>query len=400
MLTGLLAVNAQNGNGDVVKNAQNQARSVLSMLHSFLPDWLNQLQIFGVTLTQWLEMVAILVMAYLLGFVLKSLILAVSHAIVKRTNVAWDDDFVALLPGPLRWFLTLLIVGQSIEVIDLPSEAYGFFSSLVACALVGVLIWFLLRALKFGTKITEAYFTKGQEGTTQARAIHTQVSVVHTVLRFLFIVLGVALGLLQFEVARSIGVSLLASVSVAGIAIGFAARSLVATIFAGVQIAFTQVIKIGDVVVVEGEWGTIEEIKLTYVVVKIWDLRRLILPVTYFTEKPVENWTATSTKILGTVYLYTDYTVPLDGIRSEVDRVLENEGKELWDGEAKGVIITDLTPQAAQVRVLVSAKNSSDIWNLRCLLREKLLAWLQTRGKSHLPMVRLETQGTQAEDGK
>jgi small-conductance mechanosensitive channel len=173
--------------------------------------------------------------------------------------------------------------------------------------------------------------------------------------------------------------------------IGFAAQKTLGNLLAGIQIAITQPIRIDDVVVVEGEWGRIEEITLTYVVVRIWDLRRLVLPIGYFLEKPFQNWTRVSADVLGTVYLVVDYTVPVDEIRAQLERIVRESN--LWDRKVCGVQVTDASERGIEVRALVSAADSSKAWDLRCEVREKLIAFLQQNYPGSLPRVRAEIQG-------
>jgi hypothetical protein len=192
---------------------------------------------------------------------------------------------------------------------------------------------------------------------------------------FVVVILAIGLALMTFDEIREIGISVFASAGVAGIIIGFSAQKLISTILAGIQIAIAQPIKLDDVVIVEGEWGRIEEITLTYVVVKIWDKRRLILPTPYFIEKPFQNWTKSSTDILGTVFLHMDYRVPFDELRAELTAILKST--DLWDGEANNIQITDSKAGFVEVRALLSAKDASDVWDLRVLVREKLITFLQ-----------------------
>jgi len=233
----------------------------------------------------------------------------------------------------------------------------------------------------------EAYLTRDIEDENLRRSLRTQVEVPRGLLRVVVLVIGVALILLQFDVVRSIGISLLASAGLAGIIIGLAAQKAVGNLLAGVQLAIFQPIRIGDAVVVEGEWGWIDEIGLTHVVIKVWDERRLILPVGYFLEKPFQNWTRGASELLGTVFVYADYTIPVDSIRTELATILKDT--KLWDGRAQGVQVTNLTAGGVEVRVLVSASDGSKLWDLRCLVREKLLTWLQVNARTHLPMNRV-----------
>ncbi len=202
--------------------------------------------------------------------------------------------------------------------------------------------------------------------------------------------LAVAAMLMTFEGIEQLGKGLLASAGIAGVVIGFAAQRTLGTFVAGMQIAFTQPIRVDDVVIVEGEWGRIEEITLTYVVVKIWDLRRLILPINYFIEKPFQNWTRVSADILGTVFLYVDYTVPLEAIRQELTRLLKDH--KLWDGKVNVVQVTNATERTVEVRLLVSAKDAGSAWDLRCDLREKMIDFLQREYPDALPRIRAELE--------
>ncbi len=355
-------------------------------------EWMNKpdTEFLQITLAQWIGLAFVAVASFILGEALHWLLIYIGKQIAQRTKFTYDDEFLTIIHSPLRWFLTLFLFAHLLHALGIEEAVEGWIQPIVSCGLIGLVVWFLLRFLNLGTQFAETHFTKGIEGTGQARAIHTQLVVLRTIGRLLLYVLAAAGMLMQFEVGRSLGYGLVASASVAGIALTFAAQRTVATLFAGIQLAFTKTIKIGDVVVVDGNWGTIEDIQMTYVVVKIWDLRRLVVPVTYFTTNSFENWTRGATDLLGTVFLYTDYTVPMEEIRKELDNVLE--GRDDWDGKTKGVIVTNLTPEHAEVRITVSATDSSKIWTLRCHVRERMLTWLQTRGHKYLPRQRIEAK--------
>jgi small-conductance mechanosensitive channel len=185
-----------------------------------------------------------------------------------------------------------------------------------------------------------------------------------------------------------LGTTILASAGIVGIVLGFASQRSIALLFAGFQIALTQPIRIDDVVIVENEWGRIEEITLTYVVVRIWDKRRLVVPISYFIEKPFQNWTRASADLLGTVYLYCDYSVPVQAVREELQRILGQS--EDWDGEVCSVQVTDTTEKTMAVRALMSASDASRLWNLRCRAREKLIDFIQREFPESLPRFRAE----------
>jgi small-conductance mechanosensitive channel len=192
--------------------------------------------------------------------------------------------------------------------------------------------------------------------------------------------------LMVFDSVRQFGASILASAGIAGIVVGFAAQRSIATLLAGFQIALTQPIRVDDVVIVESEWGRIEDITLTYVVVRVWDLRRLVVPITYFIETPFQNWTRSSADILGTVFLYVDYTVPLEPLRAELTRILEQS--RFWDGKVNVLQVTDANEQTLEIRALASAADASLAWDLRCEIREKLITFVQQAFPDSLPRLR------------
>jgi hypothetical protein len=193
---------------------------------------------------------------------------------------------------------------------------------------------------------------------------------------------------MTFPSIRHVGESLFASAGLAALAAGLAAKSTLSSLVAGVQIALTQPIRLDDVVIVEGEWGWVEEITTTYVIVRIWDLRRLVLPLSYFIEKPFQNWTRQTADILGTVFLYTDYTVPVEEVRQEVHRILEASG--MWDGKVWNLQVTDAKDHVIELRALMSAPNGGKAWDLRCHVREKLIEFMQRKYPQSLPRVRAE----------
>jgi small-conductance mechanosensitive channel len=221
----------------------------------------------------------------------------------------------------------------------------------------------------------------------KARKIYTQFNILENIIIFIIVILAIGIALMSFESIRAVGISVLTSAGIAGIIIGFSAQKAIGTLLAGIQIAFTQPIRLQDAVIVEGEWGWIEEITLTYVVIKVWDKRRLVVPSTYFIETPFQNWTKNSSDLLGTVFLYTDYTVPVDKIREELDRLLEIT--PLWDKQAKVVQVTDATDRSMEIRILVSAKDSPTAFDLRVFIREKLIDFLKENYPESLPKSRV-----------
>ena len=194
--------------------------------------------------------------------------------------------------------------------------------------------------------------------------------------------------LMVFESVRRFGTTILASAGVAGVVIGFAAQRSIATLLAGFQIALTQPIRIDDVVIVENEWGRIEEITLTYVVVNLWDKRRLVVPITYFIEKPFQNWTRSSAQIIGSIFFYLDYAVPLEALRKQYEQIVQ--ASALWDGLVCVLQVTDTKERCIEVRGLVSASNAGNAFDLRCEVREKVLTWLSDEYPQGLPLARVQ----------
>ena len=250
--------------------------------------------------------------------------------------------------------------------------------------------WLLIASLRTIKRMLLDNFDTTQENNLRSRKFHTQFNILESVFVVMIVIIAIGAVLMLFEEVRKFGISLFASAGVAGIIIGFAAQKFIGAVIAGLQIAITQPIRLDDVVVIEGEWGRIEEITLTYVVVKIWDLRRLVVPSTYFFEKPFQNWTRTSADILGTVFIYTDYHVSFDAMREELTRVLE--GTPLWDKKVNVLQVTDAKQNGVEVRALMSAKDSPTAWDLRVYVREKLIEFLQKNYPESLPKTRVLVQ--------
>ncbi|GGD48948.1 hypothetical protein GCM10011361_14620 [Muriicola marianensis] len=247
--------------------------------------------------------------------------------------------------------------------------------------------WLLIKIIKLVKQLVIENYDVSSADNLKARKVYTQFTILERIFIFIVTIMALGIALMSFEEIREIGISIFASAGVAGIIIGFSAQKMIGAILAGIQIAIAQPIKIDDVVVVEGEWGRIEQITLTYVVVAIWDKRRLVLPTTYFIEKPFQNWTKTTADILGTVFLYTDYRLPIEPLRDELKRILENT--ELWDGQAQNIQVTNATANHVEIRALMSAKDSPTAWDLRVHVREQLLTFLQKNYPNSLPHTRV-----------
>jgi small-conductance mechanosensitive channel len=267
-------------------------------------------------------------------------------------------------------------------------------ATLAHVLLIGLVVsgaWLAERAVRVAEDALMRRFESGASASLRARRARTQVRVLGRVVTAAITVLALATVLLTFPEGRTIGASLLASAGIAGVIAGIAARSTVGNFIAGLQIAIAEPIRLDDAVVVEGEWGNIEEITLTYVVVRIWDRRRLVLPSSYFVEQPIENWTRYSADIVGTVLLYVDYTTPVDDVRAEFERIVA--ASELWNGQTAVLQVVDTTERTMVLRAVVSADSAPTVWDLRCEVRERLLAWLRGAHPEALPRLRAEVPG-------
>lgn len=334
----------------------------------------------------WIDGLAVIaVLVWLLARVGR-LIDAFLVSIAKRTASTWDDLMLPLAGKAARTALpalALLIGAPALAPAPLLASMLAQTASLL---FIGVVAFLLYQAVDAAAALVLSRYRIDVHDNLQARAVHTQVMVLKKVALTVITVFAGASMLMVFDTARQFGASILASAGVAGIIVGLAAQRSIATLLAGFQIALTQPIRVDDVVIVENEWGRIEEITLTYVVVRIWDLRRLVLPITYFIEHPFQNWTRVSADLLGTVFLRVDYTVPLEALRAEVTRILA--ASPHWDGKVNVLQVTDADARTMEVRVLVSAADASLAFSLRCEVREKLIVFLQERYPDALPKLR------------
>jgi small-conductance mechanosensitive channel len=355
-----------------------------------LPRWLYSVRVWEFSLWQLLGLALIVPLGYGAGRLVAPAVAAFITSTAARTRATWDDELAAVFRAPLRLSLTAAAVGVASEPLRLSLPAEGLVMIVVRTAMLVALGLFGRGAIRILAVQLEAHLARDVEDPLHRQGVATQVSVLQRIAGGAVILLVVALILAQFQVVRTVGISLLASAGIAGLTLGFAAQRSVANLFAGVQIMLSQPIRIDDVVIVEGEWGRIEEINFTHVVVKIWDLRRLVVPIAYFLEKPFQNWTRVSPELLGTIFFYTDHTVDVAGMRAELERILA--ATDLWDGKVQGIVVTGIKDHVVEVRALVSAADSGRLWDLRCHVREGLLRWLQAQ-PGWLPTFRLDARG-------
>lgn len=296
---------------------------------------------------------------------------------------------------PVIFLLSSLFTKYFIEKYELSDpDFYEFFSVAGSVLLIVSLTWILIVTIRIFKRAFLENYNTSEKDNLRSRKFHTQFNILERILVFLIVLIAVGLILMLFEDVRRIGISLFASAGIAGVIIGFAAQRIIGAVIAGLQIAITQPIRIDDVVIIENEWGRIEEITLTYVVVNIWDKRRLIVPTTYFFDKPFQNWTRTTSEILGTVFIYTDYNVPFDTLRKELTRLLESS--PLWDKKVNVLQVTDAKENNIEVRALISAKDSGTAWDLRVFIREKLIEFLQKNYPESLPKSRILIEGKES----
>ncbi|MET9905952.1 mechanosensitive ion channel domain-containing protein [Streptomyces sp. NPDC006476] len=260
--------------------------------------------------------------------------------------------------------------------------AVGQFLTLV---LIGAAAWLVIRIAAAIVETSYSRYARAHHDAARVRRVRTQVSLIMRVVAAIVGVVAVAAMLLTFPAMRAAGASLLASAGILGIVAGVAAQSTLGNMFAGLQIAFGDMVRLGDTVVVDGEWGTVEEITLTFLTVRTWDERRITMPVSYFTSKPFENWSRGSNQMTGIVYWHLDHSAPVEAMRERLRDILRE--CPAWDGRAHNLVVTDSTPNTIQVRALVTAKDADDIWTVRVAVREQMLSWLCAEHPYALPRV-------------
>ena len=287
-----------------------------------------------------------------------------------------------------RLFVVLFAVSLAIDAVHISSGADRAITHGLSLAMMARAAWLIINVAFVVEDLALNRFQVDVADNLRARKVRTQVLVLRRVTVAVVTVLAVAAMLTTFPEARALGNSLLASAGIVGIVAGIAAKSTFGNIIAGIQMAFTEPIRLDDVVVVEGEWGRVEEITLTYVVVRIWDSRRLILPLSHFVESPFENWTRNSADLLGAVMLNVDYSVPVDEVRNELHRILRASPR--WDGRVCALQATGTTEATVELRALMSAADSATTFDLRCEVREALIDFLQRHYPNSLPRLRVE----------
>ena len=337
----------------------------------------------------WLSAIVVIVVLALIAVGIH----AVGLHLVRKSRLArgrMSQLLIARGAGPTRLALVLLGVGAAIPALGFSLAVTQTLLGVVFAVFLLVVGWAAVAVIGLMGDLYLARYREGLGENALARKHVTQVRVLRRASQVLIGLISVGAALMTLPAVRQYGVSLFASAGAAGIVLGLAARPVLSNLLAGIQIALTQPIKVEDAVVIEGEWGWVEDITSTYVVIRIWDWRRLVVPLSRFLEQPFENWTRESASLIGSVHLHVDYTTPIDAIRRQLETIVH--ASKLWDGSVLNLQVVEATAETMQLRALISARNASDAWDLRCAVREQLIAYLQTEMPHALPRRRLEIE--------
>lgn len=338
---------------------------------------LEYLQQLSQKMPDWTWNLIIILFSVLIGIILKSILLPIvkqhskkelPYSIFRSIVRHFNKIFTAFIP--------LLFFSSLLPLTKFNTPTYESISKITEILITLCFAIIIIRMLRVFEDYLYHRFDISKENNLRERKIRTQIVFIRKLLITLIIVITISIILLSFESMRKVGAGLLTGVGIGGIIVGFAAQKSLGNLLAGFQIAFTQPIRVDDVLIVEGEWGKVEEINLTYVVVNIWDKRRLVLPINYFIEKPFQNWTRTTAEILGTVFIYTDFFVPVENLRQKLTDLLQ--GNRLWDGKVNVLQVTDLKEKTMEIRCLMSCRNSGDAFDLRCYIREEMVKYIRT----------------------
>jgi small-conductance mechanosensitive channel len=320
--------------------------------------------------------------------------LALHQAVVlllRRLLSRRESFWVALVRRtrrPTRLAALILGIGFGANLAPLEPGQVAALQHALSVAFICLGGWVLLTALDIWTLLYTRRFKVDVEDNLLARKHLTQTRILRRTAATLIVLLTAAFALMTFEGVRQYGVSLLASAGVVGIIAGLALQPFLTNLIAGVQIAVTQPIRIDDAVIVEGEWGQVEEINATYVVIRLWDLRRMILPLSYFIQQPFQNWTRESATLIGTAMFHLDYSAPIEALRRKLEEIVR--ASPLWDGKVVNLAVTELSERTMQVRALASARNAGLTFDLRCEIREQMIAFLQAEYPQALPRDRVD----------
>ncbi|WP_437922208.1 mechanosensitive ion channel family protein [Sphingobacterium sp. LRF_L2] len=341
----------------------------------------------------WVWNLMIILFSILLGIIIKAILVPLVRKQSESQNIySLIRSIIRHFNKILSFFIPLLVFSSLLRFTKFNTATLQVVTKITEILFIGCFAILLIRVIRVFEDYLYYRFDVSKENNLRERKIRTQIVFIRKLLVSIIILVAIAIILLSFENMRKIGAGLLTGVGIGGIIIGFAAQKSLGNLLAGFQIAFTQPIRMDDVLVVEGEWGRVEEINLTYVVVAIWDKRRLVLPINYFIEKPFQNWTRTTAEILGTVFLYTDYTIPIDKLRDKLSMLLQ--ANKLWDGKVNVLQVTDYKEQTMEIRCLMSCRNSGQAFDLRCYIREEMIKYIHQNFPDALSKTRVSVSNS------
>ncbi len=341
---------------------------------------LTQTQLEALRTIVWLAI------AIVVGVAVHRLVYWLVERWAERGHSAFLAGLIRRTCRPAAYILPLLAILAVIPNIDIPPAWQATVVHFTGLATIAAVAWSIIASIRLWADITLARHRLDAEDNLVARQLGTRVDILARVIITLVSIVALGVMLMTFPPIRAFGTTLLASAGLAGVVVGLAARPLFENLFAGIQLALTQPIRLDDVVIVEKQYGRIEEIHATYVVVRLWDLRRMVVPLTYFINTPFENWTRRTANLLGEVFVFADWSVDVDALRAELPRIVERT--PLWDKQVQVVHVTDATERSVQIRALVSARNSPELFDLRCYVREALIAYLRDHQPGALPRER------------
>ncbi|MGO4125624.1 mechanosensitive ion channel family protein [Inquilinus sp. YAF38] len=356
--------------------------------------WLDWFQAQLPWMPPWAISAGLLALAVVAARAAHKILFRTATRIVAGKDLFWRS-LVSRTHGPTRLAAMIVAISAAATVAPLTDAETGVVRQVLLLGFIALLGWVALTALHIWMTVYLRRFTLDAEDNLLARKHVTQTRILRRVVATLIVMVTLSAALMTFEEVRQYGISLLASAGAAGLVIGLALQPMLKNMIAGIQLAVTQPIRIDDAVLVENEWGNIEEITATYVVVRLWDWRRLVLPLSYFIEHPFQNWTREGSALIGSVFLYVDHTAPVEEMRRKLDEIAK--ASPLWDGQVTVLQVTDFHEQVMEIRMLVSARNSGRAFDLRCEVREKMIAWLQQAHPRALPRWRGEVQPPEVE---
>ncbi len=357
-----------------------------------LPAFLKEHEVAGIAAWQWIGIILFLALGWFVGWAFE----AILEQILRRSPGNWATTLARSIRGPVAVIVGLVVFHiLASGALRLAGPVMMIVEPLIFVLIVLAVTWLAQRVIDYTSAYMSHRYEEGDDESANVQAAITRITMAKHFFSALVLVVGLVIALSRFEWFQMIGYSLLASAGVAALVFGVAAQRSLSNLFAGVQLAITQPVRVNDAVLFEGEWGWIEEIAVTYVVIRTWDMRRLVVPTAHLVEKPIENWTRNGENMMKPVYLYADYRVNFAALRDELQRILENS--EDWDKEVPPILqVTGCTQETVEVRALCSAKDPSSAWNLHCEVREQLVAFLRDlENGEYLPRTRVIFPGSQ-----